>query len=295
MACGPARCLASSCLVVSLPRVARRVRRRPAAYRPQGLSIPRRRQFQGHYSAPFSSAHLTRPGSSPHPPHSSPSHPGKQAGRARRRAVIGGSRHRHRIPAPSRLRPVSPLVSACGAKIVSFPSVSCRHRARASPHRSPWLKRFNHSSARARSHPGQTSRQGRPVPRSVPRVGRREAIGHGQVIYINRAIHNSDTIAHCIPVPPHFVSSYPPRLSCRRAGRFHPSRRIASLTRVGERGEAAPFRSAHRGSLLMRKRAGSWPVPSSRFYSVVVRFVSRSNRRCSGWLRCCRRWKQPPW
>ena len=116
------------------------------------------------YSAPFSSAHLIHPGSSPHPSHGSPSHPGKQAGRARRRAVIGGSRHRHRIPAPSRLRPVSPLVSACGAKSVSFPSVPCRHRARASPHRSPWLKRFNHSSARARSHPGQTSRQGRPVP-----------------------------------------------------------------------------------------------------------------------------------
>lgn len=188
MACGPARCLASSCLVVSLPRVARRVRRRPAAYRPQGLSIPGRRQFPGGviYSAPFSLAHLARPVSSPHrfivsfvpshPSHGSPSHPGKQAGRARRRAVIGGSHPRHRIPAPSRLRPVSPLVSACGAKNVSFPSVLCRHRTRASPHRSPWLKRFNHSSARARSHPGQTSRQRRPVHRSVPRVGGRKVI-----------------------------------------------------------------------------------------------------------------------
>lgn len=165
MACGPARCLASSCLVVSLPRVARRVRRRPAAYRPQGFPSRGGGNSRGViYSAPFSSAHLIRPGSSPHPSHGSPSHPGKQAGRARRRAVIGGSRSRHRIPAPSRLRPVSPLVSACGAKNVSFPSVPCRHRTRASPHRSPWLKRFNHSSARARSHPGQTSRQGRPVP-----------------------------------------------------------------------------------------------------------------------------------
>lgn len=145
------------------------------------------------YSAPFSSAHLIHPGSSPHPSHGSPSHPGKQAGRARRRAVIGGSRHRHRIPAPSRLRPGSPLVSACGAKNVSFPSVPCRHRARASPHRSPWLKRFNHSSARARSHPGQTSRQGRPVPvpplvsaggkssANAPRIDRR-GVPRGPVI-----------------------------------------------------------------------------------------------------------------
>lgn len=70
------------------------------------------------------------------------------------------------IVSPPRLV-IAPSRSSCrivGVKGVSFPSVPCRHRARASPHRSPWLKRFNHSSPRARSHHGKQAGKGGPSP-----------------------------------------------------------------------------------------------------------------------------------
>lgn len=86
-------------------------------------------------------------------------------------AVLGPA-----IVSPPRpvIAPVSPLMSACGAKGVSFPSAPCRHRARAFPHRSPWLKRFNHSSPRARSHHGKQAGKGgpSPVPPLVPAGGK---------------------------------------------------------------------------------------------------------------------------
>ena len=70
------------------------------------------------------------------------------------------------IVSPPRLviAPSRPSCRMGRAKSVSFPSVPCRHRARASPHRSPWLKRFNHSSPRARSHPGKQAGKGGPSP-----------------------------------------------------------------------------------------------------------------------------------
>ena len=103
------RCLVAPCCS-SCPSPSRRIS-------PAGVFYPGEAAIPGEviYSAPFSSAHLIRPGSSPHPSHGSPSHPGKQAGKARRRAVIGGSRHRHRIPASSRHRPrLVPRVARAG-------------------------------------------------------------------------------------------------------------------------------------------------------------------------------------
>lgn len=152
------RCLVAPCCS-SCPSPSRRISP-VGAFHPGEAAIP----GEVIYSAPFSSAHLIHPGSSPHPSHGSPSHPSKQAGRARRRAVIGGSRHRHRIPAPSRLRPVSPLVSACGAKSVSFPSVPCRHRARASHASFAVVKTFQSFLGSVPQPSRQASRQGRPVP-----------------------------------------------------------------------------------------------------------------------------------
>lgn len=87
-----------------LPRVARRVRRRPAAYRPQGFPSQGGGNSPGGgiYSAPFSSAHLIRPGSSSHPPHGSPFHPDGQAGR---RAVLGPASYHRPVSSSPRLVP----------------------------------------------------------------------------------------------------------------------------------------------------------------------------------------------
>lgn len=122
-----------------------------AAYRPQcfpsrgGVNsrgiIPRRFP-QLTTSAPYH--RLIASSIPPHPSNSPPLNPGKQARQGSGRPSAPSSYSRL---VSSSHRPVSPLVSAGGAKSVSFPSVPCRHRARASQHRSPWLKRFNHSSA----------------------------------------------------------------------------------------------------------------------------------------------------
>lgn len=101
-----------------------RVRARPAVYRPPGFPSQGRRQFTGGiYSAPFSSAHLIRLGSSSHPPHGSPFLSG-QANSRRQGKAVGQAGERLSLSAPSRiaLTLVSSLVSAGGARDVSFPS-----------------------------------------------------------------------------------------------------------------------------------------------------------------------------
>ena len=169
MTCGFS--IVASIVVPRLPAVAIAVPSHTARmiFHPRETAIPR---AYIHF-APFSSAHLIRPVSSHHP-----SHPGKQAGKARRRAVIGAPRPRHRISAPARHRPVSPLVSAGGANSVSLLVASRAAAIRVSP-RSPVAVPFRPSPRRACRSPqpvGMASKQAAyfvrpPRPRSAPRVG----------------------------------------------------------------------------------------------------------------------------
>lgn len=84
----------------------------------------------GIYSAPFSSAHLIRLGSSSHPPNGSPFHQdGRTSKQQKEGKAVGQAGERLSLSAPSSyscpriaLALVSPLVSADGAKGVSFPS-----------------------------------------------------------------------------------------------------------------------------------------------------------------------------
>ena len=164
----PARCLAhraswSRCPlpVAAYPCPSRRIS-------PARFSIPGRRQFTGGAYIPRRFPQLIS---------SAPAHrlirptdrrsirTGKQDG--------GRSSARHRITAPSRLRPVSSLVSAGGAKSVSLLSAGSVSGPRCPRPR---------SGARHRRRLGPAvitaSKQVRAArPRSAPRIGRREAIG----------------------------------------------------------------------------------------------------------------------
>ena len=197
-----------------LPRVARRVRRRPAAYRPQGLSIPGRRQFPGKSYIPRRFPQLIS---------SAPAHrlirptdrrsirTGKQDG--------GRSSARHRITAPSRLRPVSSLVSAGGAKSVSLlsagsvsgprcprPRSGARHRRRLGPAVITASKQVR--AARPRSAPRiGRARSHRPTPLVVPSSARRASKQDGGGLVSS---------ARLGPVPP--IVSVPSRPSCRSRG-----------------------------------------------------------------------------
>lgn len=109
-----------------------RIRRRPVAYCPHGLSIPGRRQFPGRSYIPRRFPQLTTSAPyhrliassiPPHPSNSPPLNPGKQARQCSGRPSAPSSYSRL---VSSSHRPVSPLVSACGAKGVSFLSATPR-------------------------------------------------------------------------------------------------------------------------------------------------------------------------
>lgn len=99
--------------------------------------------------------------------------------------------------------------------------------------------------------------------------------------------------------PPRLIASRPPRLAPRvgRRGDLIPSRHAPRFYRVGRRGGYACAVSSSSLVFAFHEEGGGCfvPVPSSRFCSIVDRSFNRSYRRCSGWLRCCRRWKPPPW
>lgn len=125
-------------LVASL--IVPRIHRRPVAYCPQGLSIPGRRQFPGRSYIPrrfpqlisFAPSHrLIRPTAY------RSIRTGKQAGKARRRAILALGPV---IVSPPRLF-IAPSRHSCrtgGAKSVSFPSAGSErfpfpHSLRSSP------------------------------------------------------------------------------------------------------------------------------------------------------------------
>ena len=280
------RCLVAPCRS-SCPSPSRRISP-VGAFHPGETAIP----GEVIYSAPFSSAHLIHPGSSPHPSHGSPSHPGKQAGRARRRAVIGGSRHRHRIPAPSRLRPVSssprlaPRVGVRGEErlvpVGSVPS-SCS----CVPASFAVVKAFQ-SFLGSGPQPSGANKQARAArPRSAPRVGGREVIGPSPVsVFVATSIGTADkqtskTTVSLVPSrPPHRLIRLAPRVGGR--GGFirlavSPSRLVHSGRGTG-RGSAVSGSSS--GSLLMEEGQVLGPSP------LLVLFccgssANRSYRPCS--------------
>lgn len=180
MACGSRSLPRSSCLVVSLP-VARR-----------GVSVPvpphiAREVFHPREAAIHRGAYI--PSRFPQLISSAPAHrlirptdrrsirTGKQDG--------GRSSARHRITAPSRLRPVSSLVSAGGAKSVSLlsagsvsgprcprPRSGARHRRRLGPAVITASKQVR--AARPRSAPRiGRARSHRPTPLVAPSSARR--------------------------------------------------------------------------------------------------------------------------
>lgn len=166
MACGSARCLTHRASLSRCPRVARRVRRRPAAYRPQGLSIPGRRQFPGRSYIPrrFPQLVLSAPAHRLiRPTALRPIRASKQAGQdgGRSSAVLAP---RHRIPAPSRLRPVSPLVSAGRGEERLVPVGSVPSSCSCVPASFAVVKAFQSFLDSVPQPSRQASRQGRPVP-----------------------------------------------------------------------------------------------------------------------------------
>lgn len=293
MACGsPARLIVPRCLVAPccpLWRV-RAVSRRisPAgAFHPGEAAIP----GEVIYSAPFSSAHLIHPGSSPHPSHDSPSHPGKQAGRARRRATLGSV-----IVSPPRLVIATSRLSCRtgGANGISFPSAGsvsgsrfprphseARHGPRIDrreaidqrhSYRQAGRSSWSHQSARRASK--QDGSGPRPVPsrlgpvpsassahrliRLVPHVGQRGPI-------IDTAGKQAGSSRPVRPPRPSLdpscrVRGSPPGPSVnRRQGK---AKRPAPL--VEERGERRRFNA--RGNYNRRfpsyRRRYRWPVPA---------------------------------
>lgn len=256
-----------------------RIRARPAAYRPQGFPS------QGGGNSP-GGAYI--PSRFPQLISSAPAHrlirptdrrsirTGKQDG--------GRSSARHRITAPSRLRPVSSLVSAGGAKSVSLlsagsvsgprcprPRSGARHRRRLGPAVITASKQVR--AARPRSAPRiGRARSHRPTPLVAPSSARRASKQDGGGSHSVRPPRSRSA-----------SSSYPPRPSCRMAGRSHPSRRIASLTRIGGRdGWGAVSGSSSRFARHEKGGAGVCPRPLVSFLFRCGPFVSRSYRRCSG-------------
>lgn len=176
---------------------------------------------------------------------------------SRQGKTAGDPQSRHRIPAPARHRPVSPLVSACGANGVSLTSVGSVSSPRF-PVSVAWQ---GMASPRARSHHGkQAGRVGpspfRPSCRRAESHRPRSRIGsRGPVIgtvgkQAKRRRSSSRPPASTPSHPPHRLissSDHPPRSSCRVAGHYHrhgvvskqavlvPSARLgsASTLRVG--------------------------------------------------------------
>lgn len=97
--------------------------------------------------------------------------------------------------------------------------------------------------------------------------------------------------------PSRLIASHPASFSsCRRAGRSHPVSPRSSFNRVGGRGRYACAVSGSSSAFAFHEEGGGCLSPSPRLvFFYCGSFVNRSYRRCSGWLRCCRRWKPPPW
>lgn len=182
----------------------------------------------------------------------------------------GRSSARHRITAPSRLRPVSSLVSAGGAKSVSLlsagsvsgprcprPRSGARHRRRLGPAVITASKQVR--AARPRSAPriGQ-ARSHRPTPLVPPSSARRASKQDGGGLVSS---------ARLDPVPPHRLI----RLALRVGWRGGLIRLAASPRSLGlgDGTDGAPFRAAHRGSLVMR-RGGGCLSPSPRLVSIPL-------------------------
>ena len=236
--------------IVALIVVALVARRRPIAYRPHGFHPGRKAVILGAYSAPFSSAHLIRPGSSSHPSHGSPLHPSWQAGGGR--ASVPAS-----YPVPYCPHPrLASRVARAGRRAsrsrrparLAVPFPNPRSTARHGPRLGPAIT----ASKQAR-----TTR-----PRSAPRIGGREAIGqrssYRPLVAPSSAWRASKQDGGSPrPVSPRSrpaSSSHPPRPLVSGSGALSPTR-LASK-QGGSSRPPASGRSAHRVSPVARPRSG---------------------------------------
>lgn len=164
MACGSRSSSRSSSLMGSSLRVvARLVRPRPVAYRPQG-SIPGKAVIPVAYiPRRFPQLISSALGSSSHPSHGSPFHQDERTSKQQEEGKAGGQAgERLSLSAPSRiaLTLVSSLLSAGGAKGVSFPSAGS-----VSGSRFPVpVAGKDMTSARSRSHHDKQAGRGGPSP-----------------------------------------------------------------------------------------------------------------------------------